>query len=412
MSSRLKSLMTMNASTRRSILFLAFLGFGLISFAQTKAELQAQRDEINKRIEYTKKLISESKNSQSEALSELKILREQIRYRQQLLGSFEREVKDIQQEIANSERSIHEMESKIALMKEEYAAMIYQAYKNQSSHNELMYIFASADFNQAYKRFKIMQEYAEFRKRQANEIRETQEKLRTRITELENTKTHKQNLLVEKSKETEKLAGDKENSERVVAQLQQEESKLRKQQQQQEAERQKINAAIKNIIATELAAEKKKNDGKYELTPEGKILSEKFEQNKGSLPWPVLRGVITSRFGKQPHPTIPGITTENNGIDITTEKAASVLAVFAGQVTSVFTIPGAGMNIIVTHGAYKTVYTNLTDVALKKGDRVEAGQKIGNVLHVGGKSIAHLEVWKMTGEGGQPQNPELWISKE
>jgi septal ring factor EnvC (AmiA/AmiB activator) len=407
----LKHLKTMNANTRRSILLLVFIGFVLVSFGQSKAELQAQRDELNQRIAYTKKLISETESNQSEALSELKILREQIRYRQQLLSSFEREVKDIQQEIANSDRSIHEMESKIAFMKEEYAAMIYQAYKNQSSKNELMYVFASADFNQAYKRFKIMQEYAEFRKRQANEIRATQESLRARITELENTKDHKEILLTEKSIETEKLAGDKEKSEKVVAQLKQEESKLRKQQQQQEAERQKINAAIKQIIAAELAAEKKKNDGKYELTPEGKVLSERFEQNKGNLPWPVVRGVITSRFGKQPHPTIPGITTENNGIDITTEKAAAVMAIFGGEVTSVFSIPGAGMNIIVTHGAYKTVYTNLSDVSLKKGNQVDAGQKMGNVLHVSGKSIAHIEVWKMTSEGGKPQNAELWISK-
>ena len=413
MSSHSKYLKIMNASCRLSLSISVFLLFSITNgFAQSKAELQKQRNELNKRIEYTKKLIAETKDNKTEALSELKILREQIRYRQQLLGSFEREVKDIGQEISNSERSIREMESKIALMKEEYAAMIYQAYKNKSSHNELMYIFAAADFNQAYKRFKIMQEFAEFRKRQANEIRDTQESLRARIAELEEAKEHKEELLVEKSEETKQLASAKEKSEQVVANLKKEESKLRQQQVQQEAERQKINAAIKQIIAAELAAEKKANDGKYELTPEGKVLSERFEQNKGSLPWPVVRGVIIGRFGKQPHPTIPGITIENNGVDITTEKDASVLAVFGGKVTSVFTIPGAGMNVIITHGAYKTVYTNMTGVTFKKGDTIDAGEKIGNVLQLNGKSVAHLEVWRMTSAGGTPQNPELWISKK
>ena len=401
----------MKGASFLKFLFIVFVAFSSAASGQSKAELQRQRDEINKKIEYTRKLISETKKNQEAEASELQLLKEQIRYRGQLIKSFESELRGIENEIQSSERNIRELEAKIALMKEEYAAMIYKAYKNRHSHDELMYIFAASDFNQAFKRFKILQEYADFRKQQANEILATQDKMRARVTELEKIRSDKQTVLEEKSQESKALDEDRKEGEKVLNKLRQEEQKLKKQQQQQEAERQKLNAAIKKKIEEELAAEKKKTGGKFEITPEGKIISEKFEQNKGSLPWPVKRGVVTERYGKQPHPTLPGIVTDNNGIDITTEPNSIVSAIFGGTVTSVFNIPGAGQNVIITHGAYKTVYTNLKDVSLVKGDKVALGDVIGQTLGQGAKAIAHLEIWKMNAEGGTPQNPELWLKK-
>jgi septal ring factor EnvC (AmiA/AmiB activator) len=397
-----------------SIIKLALLIFcfsGISGFSQTKEQLQKQRDELNKKIEYTKKLINETKKNQEAEAGELQILKEQINYRSQLIKSFESELRGIEDDIQGTERSIRELEAKIALMKEEYAAMIYQAYKNRKSHDELMYIFAASDFNQAFKRFKVLQEYADYRKKQANEIYATQEKMKLRVVELEKIRAEKQQLLQEKSEETKALDADRRESEQVLNKLKQDEQKLRKQQQQQEAERQKINAAIKKKIEEELAAEKKKSGGKYELTPEGKVISEKFEQNKGQLPWPVRRGVVTERFGKHPHPTLAGIVTDNNGIDITTDVNATVSAIFGGTVTSVFSIPGAGQNVIVTHGGYKTVYTNLKDVSVSKGDKVALGDVLGIAMEQNAKGLAHIEVWKMSSTGGEPQNPELWLKK-
>lgn len=389
----------------------AFLLLCSISWSQSKEQLQRERDKLNEQIAFTQKLISDARKNQEATYGQLQMLDEQIRFRNELQRSYEKEVAAIEKSIDDSERSINEQEARIEAMKREYAAMIAQTYKSRRSHNELMYLFAAADFNQAYKRFKIMQEYADYRKRQADEIRQSQELLRERIRELAEEKKEKESLMAEKAKEADELRADKSERQGLLTTLQQEEKKLRKQQEQQEAERQRLNAAIRRIIEEELAAEKKSNDGKFELTPEGKIVSAKFEQNKGSLPWPVMRGVITSRFGKHPHESIPGISVENNGIDITTENAARVIAVFGGTVTSVFTIPGAGKNVIVTHGAYKTVYSHLEAVNVSKGDTIDAGELIGQVLTVAGKNICHLEIWKMTSEGGSPQNPELWISK-
>lgn len=177
------------------------------------------------------------------------------------------------------------------------------------------------------------------------------------------------------------------------------------------AEQKRLNASIRKIIESELAAERASSEGEFALTPEGKIVSAAFESNRASLPWPVLRGVITGKFGKQSHPTLPGITFENNGIDISTEKTSSVLAIFAGSVSSVFPIPGAGQTVILSHGAFRSVYSNLEGVQLKKGDRIEAREKIGSVRPNNNQNVLHFEVWKVTGNSQTPQNPSTWLVK-
>jgi septal ring factor EnvC (AmiA/AmiB activator) len=328
-----------------------------------------------------------------------------------LLSNMQREVKNIDEEITQREGEIELLEDRIAAMKREYALMIQQAYKNQKSHDALMYIFSADDFNQAYKRFKIIQNYSEVRKEQAEEIEATQVELRETISALENDKLEKTSLAEEQAKEREKLAKDKESQQKSLSQLQQQEGELKSQQEQQERERQRLNKKIEEMIAAELADEKNANNGTYALSPEGVIVSQNFEKNKGQLPWPVERGVITRRFGKQPHPTLGGITIDSKGVDFATEANANVMAIFGGTVTSVFNIPGAGQNVIITHGAYKTVYTGLKNVSLSKGDTVNARQTIGKVLSDNGKSLAHLEIWKISSTGGTPQNPLSWIVK-
>ena len=159
----------------------------------------------------------------------------------------------------------------------------------------------------------------------------------------------------------------------MVESLKGEESRLRAQVQQAEAEKKRLNKAIRKIIEAELKAERESSAGEFALTPEGKIVSAAFERNRSALPWPVLRGVLTGKFGRQPHPSLPGITIDNNGIDISTEARSSVLSVFGGTVSSTFEIPGAGWTVILSHGAFRTVYSNLMTATVAKGGQVEAG---------------------------------------
>lgn len=378
---------------------------------QSKDQLQKDRDRINKQIELTKKLLEESKKDLSANTNQLQIVSKQITLRQELLENIGREIENNAREIAVKKSEIDLLFQKIEDLKREYGKMIYRAYKNRSAYNRLMYIFSSEDFNQAYKRMKIMQQYAEVRKKQADQIIASQTKLNLKVAELETVNQEKTRLASEKEKEKEKLAMDKVDREIAVDKLKQREGELRKQQQDQEKERQRLNAAIQKIIEDEIKAERAKNKGKLELTPESKIIADNFEKNKGSLPWPVSRGVITAKFGQQAHPTLPGITIDNKGSDISTDANESVKAVFGGKVTSLFSLQGAGYVVIITHGSFKTVYSNLKEVSVKQGTEVSLGQKIGTVLTESGKAILHFEVWKIAGTQGTPQNPEHWLKK-
>lgn len=383
----------------------------LIGVGQSKTELQNQRKALNDKIALTKKLIGEAKKGQESKSNELKILNQQIRLRQQLINNINSEIQEIDHEIVNKQQEIATLEEQVELMKEEYAKMVYQSYKNRSATDRMMFIFSAQNFNQAYSRLKMMQHYAEVRKDQTEEIKMTQLSLEGAVVELQDIRDEKVGLAQSKQSETQQLDTDKEAQQRELNKLKSQEDELRKQQRKQEAERQKINKAIEKIIEAELAAEKSKNGGRFELTPEGKIISENFEKNKGQLPWPVLRGVITQKFGQQPHPSLAGITIDSKGIDIATEPGSKVYAIFGGEVTSVFSIPGAGQNVIITHGAYKTVYTNMKTCKVKKGDIISAKEELGTLLSESGQAKAHIEVWKITSKGGTPLNPEYWISK-
>lgn len=424
---------------KKSILIIVALSliFGLVFSQSKKEDLQKQRDELNEKIALTKKLIRESESNQKVTSSQLSILNEQLAYREQLLKNINRDISSIDGEIGNKESNIAGLNNELERLRQEYAGMIVQAYKNKSSYDKLMYIFASDNFNQAYKRLKLTQHYAEVRKQHVQEIEDTKIKITRNIEDLQRDKQEKERLADAKSKEKEEIAKNKSAQQLKLSALQKEEKKLRDQQKKQEGDRKKLTAKIEEIIRKEIAeaqrkereraeAEARKNaaSGNAGVKPDAKpksdskalsaapevlALNADFEKNKGNLPWPVTSGVITQRFGKHPHSSIAGITVNSNGVDFTTEKNAAVLAVFGGTVTSIFNIPGAGQNIIVTHGTYKTVYSGLSSVTVAVGDKVTNKQKIGTVDFNGEENLLHFEVWKVGAEGGAAQNPEAWL---
>lgn len=375
-----------------------------VSLGQSKEELQKERDAIAKKIAYTKELLDKTKASEKSAESQLKLLDKKIQFRQQLISSINSEISDIEYNIEDGNLEITRMEEYLDALKEEYKEMIYQTYKNKSSYDRVMYIFASENFEQAYKRLKIMQSYAESRAKQADEIILTQAELKAGIQKLEKDKLEKEELLLAKKTEKENLNKDRSDKDSYISEIKKEQQKLDNEIRNQNRERERIKKAIRAIIEAETSA------GGLALTPEGKIVSSNFEKNKGDLPWPVTRGIITQGFGRHQHKTLVQVYTDNNGVDITTDENAEVYAIFKGEVTSVFDIPGAGRNIIVTHGAYKTIYSNLKDVVVKKGDKIEARQKIAKVLSTNQSNTLHFELWKTSSSGSSPINPQSWIS--
>ena len=333
--------------------------------------------------------------------------------RKELIATITKEIGQLNASMAENESQIASLNKELEELKEEYAEMIYRAYVNRNTYDKLLFIFSSEDFFQALKRTRYINQYSKYRERQADLIRQTTEELKQKQAELESQKEEKIQLLENEREAQKELAQDLEKQQSILQELQSESRSLKKKLNQQEKERNRLNKEIQRIIEAEIAAAKKDNAGTFALTPEAAALSANFESNKGQLPWPVERGVITSSFGKHNHPVLPGLVIENNGVDITTSKGATARSIFEGTVTSVFTIPGAGKNVIISHGAYRTVYTNLQEVFVTTGEKVSTKQELG-ILQTDddeGKTIAHLEIWKISGSGTTKQNPSLWIFK-
>lgn len=396
------------------IAFLAIMLLGNVGiYGQNKAELEKKRDELIEQIKYTNSLIQATRTSQKLTQNQVKILAEQINLREELIQTINSELNELNEKLNENLAAITLLESELADLKKEYAKMIQFAYQNRSAYDKLMFVFASGDFNQAYKRLKYLQQYSSYRKRQAEAIEEKRALLEQKNEELALRKKEKERLLLDQTREKNKLGLDKSEQNSALNKLKQEERQLKRKLKQQEKDKEKLNKEIQRIILAEIEAEKKKNKGVFALSPEAKALSEKFELNKGKLPWPVSKGVITGKFGKQRHPVLKQVTIENNGIDITTSPGAEVVSVFNGEVISIFTISGAGQSVMVNHGAYRVVYTNLQEVYVKKGSRIQVQQPIGKLLTDSDKKTeAHIEIWKISNAGVTKENPQLWLLKQ
>jgi septal ring factor EnvC (AmiA/AmiB activator) len=312
-----------------------------------------------------------------------------------------------------------------------------------------MYLFSATSYNEAIKRGTYLERIADIQLKQFRMIRQHQSLISKEISSIQQEKEYKLKILNEKRSEKSVIEKDKRKQEEVYRKFKQEESKLLSQlkddEKKKENLKQKINSAIQKEIADTEAKRKKaeaekakksttttttsgtatttttkpesstsstttKKETTLPETKESAALSKSFEGNKGKLPWPVDKGSITESFGRNAHPTLENVFTNNNGVDISASKGASVRAVFEGEVTSVLNIPGAGKVVIIKHGNYRTVYSNLQDTYVKIGSKVTTKQAIGTLLVTEGLSVAHFEIHQVVGTSSVALNPSLWIT--
>lgn len=383
-----------------------------LAWSQDKASLQRKRDAIQSRIATAEKLLNQTASNKQDALLQLQLINERMYLREQLIRHHETEIQLLEQSIYSTDSEIRSMEGHIAALKDEYARMIQAAYKQSLNQNTWMYLFAAEDFAQAVIRFQLLQSYSTIRKEHVEQIEQSQIELTGNRQSLELKRKELESILNEVRAERDLLLDDQKSRGALIETLKGEESRLKSEVAKAEEEKKRLNEAIRKIIEEELRAERESSKGEYALTPEGRIVSEAFEKNKSSLPWPVVRGIVTSGFGRQAHPTLPGITIDNNGIDISTEPGSAVLSIFKGTVSSVFSIPGAGQTVILSHGAFRSVYSNLENATISKGDLIEAGEIIGNVRIEKNRSTLHFEVWSVQGNTQAPQNPTQWLIRK
>jgi septal ring factor EnvC (AmiA/AmiB activator) len=410
------------------LLLFSIFQFPFSSDGQSKKELEKKKEQLQKDIEYTNKLLSQTRKTKSASLNELITLNKKITYRSELIGTIHSEINSVDGQIDYTNSQIDSILGRMDELKKHYADLLYFAYKNQGAFSKLSFIFSASDFNQAYQRLKYLQELSSYRIHQRNLIRQLADSLREKKGQLAGVRNEKSQLLTVRQKEKNNLDKEKKEQIVVVNSLASKEKKLKadlKDKQKLEAKLNKLieNAIRKEIEAAQLAAKKKaqstvtasvdKKKTKVEskpyvlsATPETIRLSNDFENNRGKLPWPVEQGFISSSYGRHSHPVWRDVVVNNSGVDINSSKGAKVRSIFEGKVTKVIVI----MNkyaVIIQHGEYFTVYSNLQDVSVKSGDMVTTKQLIGTVqTDDEGKSEVHLEIWK----GSSKMDPEGWIT--
>jgi septal ring factor EnvC (AmiA/AmiB activator) len=398
---------------------------------QDKTTLEAKKKDLQSQIELTDKLLKETRRTKTLSLGQLVAINQKIEARESLINEINEEIRELDKQIADNNVLVTQQDTEIAQLKRDYARMIVFAYRNQDAYQRMMFIFSAENFNMAFLRMRYMQQISEGRHQQAEKIADRQQELNENIRALEEQRADKKALLGNSETEKQQLAVEKDDKDKTFRDLQTKEEQLKSDLAKKKTEKANIDKAIQDLIAAEIARNTPKpvtppkngnaqpKDGAkppvavtpkpIPPTPEAISIGNSFLASKGSLPWPVAQGSITSHFGKQPHPVLQGVFVNNNGIDIATTPDAAARAVFDGEVTGVTNIPGSGWLVIVRHGEYLTVYAKLQEVFVKQGDKVKTKQNIGKVSQDTdeGQTVLHFEVWK---SGVGKMDPEPWLN--
>ena len=408
-------------SNKFYIAILIFL-FSIFSvFGQTRQQLEAQRKKLNKEIKQVNTLLFKEQKKEKNALEALKDIFKKIEVRTQLISTTHIEAAMLSEEITTNQIKLTKLSEKLVRLKKDYAEMIFKSYTSKSKQSRTMFLLSSQNFLQAYKRLLYMKQYTSFRRKQGEEI-DNQTKIIQRLNDsLLIQKTLKDTLILFEIQQKKKIEADKIHQEKLITIIKKQESKykraLQKKIKEEKRVRIKIDKKIREEIAraNRVAKEKQKNNLKlvkkneFILTPEAKALAAKFELNKGKLPWPVHEGIVVRKFGKQPHPSFPGITINGTGLHIVTKQGESAAAIFKGKVLNILVNSEGRKNVLIQHGNYISSYNNLEKVYVNKGDKVATSQKIGQIFtdKISKKTTLVFVLFKNTTR----LNPSEWILK-
>lgn len=441
---------------KRKLWFIWFLLGSFVAVAQpTKEELQKQKVLLEDQIDLANSLLKETQSSKKASMGELQTLTQKIRTRERLIQNMSRQIAAIEVEMAEKSAEIDALENRVDSLMTDYARLIQLAARQQEPTDQILFILSSKSFAQAAKRLQYFKDMTSYRKRQVEEIKRTQEKLAAERVVLEEKKAEKEAVQQMQAQEKSALEEDAKLQKETVDELKTKESQLRRDIRAKQSKADQLEQQIKQIIAEELrkaklraertALEKEaveaglskgtdftdkttnaalkalikktradkgmevKDDGpSFAMTPEARALANSFAANKGSLPWPVERGIVTGKFGKHPHPVVKGVIVDNPHIEISTQSGAVVRCAFEGEVSSVVPIPGANIMVLVRHGNYFTVYSNLREVKVKSGTHISIKDPIGTAFtDEEGKTIVQFGIWK----DAEIQDPEPWLAK-
>lgn len=395
-------------------ILISLLFFFLISVSgrsQSVQSLEKKIQSIQKDIKLAEKLLKETSKDKETTINQVTLLQTQINQRESLIKTYQNQVNAINKDIQKNKKEISALETELALYRKEYSNLLVINYRNKGKTNNLLFIFSSEDFNQAMRRMRYIQELNGLVKEKIEEIDSTQIKINIQLEKNEKNKKEIEKILSEEKKEKATLLKERDKLNKDIASLKKKESQIQKDIKKKENETKELKKQIEKIIAEEIRKAKEREEAakKNNVKSIDYNLSSNFAQNKGKLPYPVEQGIITGKYGLSQHPTQKKVTVNNNGIDISTIKGAKARSVFDGEICFI-TSQGGNNVILIRHGLYFTLYSNLEKVFVKVGDKVSTGQEIGRI-HTNvsdGKTILHFEIWQ---ENKTTVNPALWIKK-
>lgn len=392
----------------KRVILSAFIMTGALitAYGQSRTELEEMRKKNLEEIEYVDRMLRSTETQKSENLNELRVIGKKLNLREKLINEYGQEISLLEYRISLNRTAGEMLEEDLNNLKNEYAKSIVSAYKATKGTPALAFILSSADFNQGYKRLKYIQQVARYRRKETETIETIYLELQNTQSRLERDRKNVRDLKVREERQKQILGNEKSRKERLVSSLGKKEAQLK----QDLAKKKKIAKQIENEIAR-LIEEERKRSAVTPMSNEMKLIGESFGDNRGRLPWPVDRGLITSHFGLQPHPVLKNVTEDNIGIEITSSGETRAKAVFKGEVVRVFAISGANMAVIIRHGIYLTVYQNIVNVKVKAGDSVATGEVMGDVFSDssnGGKSVLKFMIY----EEKKKLDPERWLLKK
>ncbi|MEJ7560376.1 MAG: peptidoglycan DD-metalloendopeptidase family protein [Pedobacter sp.] len=411
------------------LLFIIFFATG--AMAQSSAELKRKKEALQREIDLLQKNANIAASSKKLTLGQINSLNAKIRLMQSKIGVINSEMKNLDNQIHENTNTVHTLKEQLEQLRKEYASMIRFAQRNRNAYDKMMFIFAASDFNQAYKRITYLQQFSNYRRKQSDYITGKEKDLSYKIVILDKNLRQKSSLLQEQENERTKLGRSKTEQAKVLNRFSREERQYKKDIAARRKVQVQLDRSIRSAIAREIEIERKKaeaeerlaaananatpgskpvaaaksrtNAGYLNATPEAAKLSNAFESNRGSLPWPVAAGSITERFGNH----MEGQASyTNDGVNIETAEGATVRAVFNGKVTTIRNQFGKYF-VLIKHGEYFTVYQNLKSVSVSQGDEVTTKQNIGTVADNEGTPQLQFQVRR----GMNAQNPEGWIAK-
>lgn len=380
--------------------------------------LEERKEQINKEIAAFKALLQVENKKEKSVLSEIAEQKARIRLSERLISTTAKQMRLLDDDIYLKQLEINKLNRELKILKEDYAKMIVKSYKSRNDQSRVMFVLSSQNFLQAYKRIQYMKQYASFRKMQGEEIGEKQDKLAEAKIKQEASKKDKEKALADNIAEKKLIEEQKKEQEKLAQELQKNKKKYSVEIDKKQKESKEIDRQIKKLIAAAIAEANKKNEtktgvkssgssSKFDLTPEGKIVSNNFKANKGKLPWPVEKGYVQLKYGNYQDPIHKNVTHLNSGVEIASQPGSYARSIFDGEVLQIQKISGNKKAVFIRHGDFITVYLNLESVSVSVGDKISVKQSLGKIItDSSGKAILKFMVY----QNATTLNPEDWLS--